>query len=296
MVTGATGTIGRSLIDLLVRERAEVRAVTRKAQTANLPADVEVVEGDPARPDTLTAALQGVTGLFLNPAAVRNAAVELLALARKQGVKRVVTLSASNTEDDFTLQPSRFRGEKNKEVEDAAIRSGLEWVSLRPSSFASNTLQAWGAQIRAGDVIRYAYAAFEEAPIDPGDVAEVAMHALLTDVLVGRRLELTGPQSLSHEEMLAVVGGAIGRRLRYQEIPPEVARQNMIQGGYPEPLVNALLARYARYIGHTAPTTSEVEKILGRPARTYAQWVADHVDAFRNSGTRPDPALEESIE
>jgi uncharacterized protein YbjT (DUF2867 family) len=281
-VTGATGTIGRPLIDLLANEGAEVRAVTRNPLSAGLPAHVEVVEGDPSRPDTIAPFLEGVTALFLHPRAVGIPAVELLALARERGVKRVVTLSAMNVDDDLDEQPSRYRGDRNKEVEDAAVGSGLEWVSLRVGSFAINTLHAWGAQIRAGDVVRGPYASFAESPIHERDLAGVGVRALLTDELVGRRLELTGPQSLTHEEMVAIIGEVIGRPLRYQEISPEAAKQGMVEHGFPEPFVEALMARYARGVGQAAPLTDEVETILGRPARTYAEWVADHAAAFRN--------------
>ena len=283
LVTGATGNIGRPLIDVLVGEGARVRAVTRNPQAAGLPADVEVVEGDPSRPETLASSLRGVSALFLNPAAVRDSAVELVALARKQGVKRVVALSAINVDDDLDKQPSRYNGDRNKEVEDAAVGSGLEWVSLRSSSYATNSIRAWGAQIRAGDVVRGPYAAFAESEIDPRDLAEVAARALLTDDLVGRRLQLTGPQSLTHEEMVATIGSVIGRPLRYQEVPPEAARQGMVANGLPEPFVEALMARYARGVGQAAPVTGEVEKILGRPAHTYAEWVAYHADGFREA-------------
>lgn len=251
-------------------------------QAAGLPAHVEVVEGDPSRPDTIAASLRGVSGLFLHPRAAGDAAGELLALARERGVKRVVTLSAMNIDDDLDEQPSRFRGDKNKEVEDAVTRCGLDWVSLRASFFVINTLHAWGTQIRAGDVVRGPYATFAEAPIHERDLAGVGARALFTDELVGRRLELTGPQSLTHDEMVATIGDAIGRPLRYQEIPPEAAKQGMVQHGFPEPFVEALMARYAKEVGQAASLTGEVEKILGRPARTYARWVADHAAAFRN--------------
>jgi uncharacterized protein YbjT (DUF2867 family) len=285
LVTGATGTIGRPLVDLLVSQGAVVRAATRNPQAASLPAEVEVVAGDPSRPKTITPFLGSVTGLFLHPRAVGLAASELLRLARECGVKRVVVLSAINVDDDLSFQPSRFQGDRNKEVEQAAIGSGLEWVSLRASSFAVNSIQAWGPQIRAGDTVRYPYAAFEESSVDERDLAEVSARALLTDGLVGRRLELTGPQSLSHAEMVTLIGEAIGRPLRFQEIPPEVARQGMIAQGIPRPFVEALMARYAREVGKTAPITGEVEKILGRPARAFAQWARDHADAFRASGS-----------
>jgi uncharacterized protein YbjT (DUF2867 family) len=282
LVTGATGTIGRPLIDILVNEGVKVRAITHNPQAADLPAGVEVVQGDLSRPATIAPFLEGVTGLFLHPRAVGLAASELLALARQRGVQRVVALSAMNVDDPLDQQPSRYNGDRNKEVEDAAVASGLEWVSLRASFFAMNTLRAWGAQIRAGDVVRYPYASFAEAPIHERDLAAVAARALRTDELVGQRPVLTGPQSLTHGRMVASIGEVLGRPLRYQELPPEAATQGMLAQGLPGPFVQALMARYARQVGQAAPVTGEVERILGRPARTYAQWVTDHADAFGN--------------
>ena len=155
-------------------------------------------------------------------------------------------------------------------------------MSLRASFFALNTLQAWGAQICAGDVVRGPYAAFAESPIDERDLAAVGARALCTDELAGRKLELTGPQSLTHEQMVALIGGVIGRPLRYQEIPAEAAKQGMIQHGFPEPFVEALMARYAKGAGQAAPVTGEMERILRRPARTSAERVSDHASAFCN--------------
>jgi uncharacterized protein YbjT (DUF2867 family) len=225
LVTGATGTIGRPLIDALVNEGVKVRAVTCNPQAADLPAEVEVVQGDPSRPDTIAPFLEGVTGLFLHPRAVGQAAGELLRLARQRGVQRVVALSAMNVDDPLDQQPSRYNGDRNKEVEDATVQSGLEWVSLRASSFAANTLRAWGAQIRVGDVVRYPYAGFAEALIHERDLAAVAARALGTDELVGQRPVLTGPQSLTHWQLVATIGEVLGRPLRYHELPPEAARR-----------------------------------------------------------------------
>lgn len=288
LVTGATGTVGRPLVDLLASEGVKVRAVTHNPQAVDLPAGVEAAPGDLSRPDTIAPHLEGVTALFLHPRAVGLAAGELLALARQRGVQRVVALSAMNVDDDLDTQPSRYQGDRNKEVEDAAVQSGLAWVSLRAIAFASNALRAWGGQIRAGDLVYGPYAAFTESPIHERDLAAVATHALRSDEPVarrGRRLELTGPQSLTHQQMVAIIGEVLGRPLRYQEIPPAAATQGMIQQGIPEPFVRALMARYAREVGQAAPVTGEVERILGRPARTYAEWVADHAAAFQAAGS-----------
>ena len=185
----------------------------------------------------------------------------------------------SRTDDPLDEQPSRFRGDRNKEAEAAAAASGLEWTSLRAASFAGNALQAWAAQIRAGDVVRYVHARFQEAPIDERDLVEVAARALLGDAR--GTLELTGPESLTHAEMVAAIGDAIGRPLRFEEIPPEAAARHLAANGLPEPFVRALLARYARHAGHPQhPVTPDLEKTLGRPGRTFAAWAADHAAAF----------------
>ena len=152
IVTGATGTVGRPFIDLLADEGVGVKpSITRTPQAAGLPASVRVAEGDPSKPETIAPALASATALFLHPRAVGDAAGDLVALAGELGVRRVVTL----IDDDLADQLSRNRGDRNKEAEDAAANSGLEGTSLRPSSFAINTLHAWADQIRAGDLVRY---------------------------------------------------------------------------------------------------------------------------------------------
>lgn len=280
LVTGATGNVGRPLVERLADAGADVRAVSRTPHTARLPAGVHVVPGDPARPETIAPHFTGITSVFLHARAVGTAAGELLALARERGVERVVVLSAVNVDDDPSEQPSRFQGDRNKEVEDAAIASGLEWVSMRSASFALNTLLTWAPQIRAGDVVRGPYAAFAEPPIHEADLAEVGARLLLTAEAAGQKLSLTGPQSLSHEELVTVIGDVIGRPLRYQEIPPEAFAQGMNQHGIPQPFAEALMARYARGVGPAEVATDAVERILGRPARTFAEWVADHAASF----------------
>ncbi|MEV0999710.1 NAD(P)H-binding protein [Nonomuraea sp. NPDC050202] len=281
VVTGATGPLGRLLIARLLAEGARVRAVSRSTQPSGLPDGVELVTGDPSLPGTMPACFDGAEALFLHPRTFGDSAGELLSVAAEQGVRKVVALSAINIDDPYELQPSRWRGDRNKEAEKAAMASGLTWTSLRAGSFAGNSALAWGAQIRAGDVVRYVHARFREPVLDERDLAEVAARALLTDELAGRKLQLTGPQSLSHEEMVAVIAAALGRPLRFEELPPQAVAAHLVENGLPEPWARALMARYAHYLEHDQPpVTGEVDKILGRPARTYADWVADHLAAF----------------
>lgn len=275
LITGATGTVGRPLVEMLVGAGAEVRAVSRSPVAVP---GVEVVEGDPARPASLVPHLAGVTGLFLHPRAVGDAAFDLVALAREHGVRRVVALAASNVDEPLSAQPSRFRGDRNAEAEAAAVASGLEWVSLRPGTFAVNALGAWAAQMRAGDVVRYPFADFTEALVHERDLAAVAAHALLTDDLLGRRPVLTGPESRTHAELIGVLGEVLGRPLRYVDVPPAVATEAMVRNGFPAEFVDTLMSRYAA--GAPAVVTDEVATILGRPAATFAEWVREHAAAF----------------
>jgi uncharacterized protein YbjT (DUF2867 family) len=291
LVTGATGTIGRPLVDLLSSTGQQVRALARHAATrpAAAPQGVEVVVGDLSRPETISSALQGVTSLFVHPRAVGQAAPRLLALAAQHGVSNVAVLAALNVRDDPSMQPSRLNGDRNKEVEDAVTSSGLPWVSVRPGSFAASTLTMFAAQARHGDVIRGPYAGFADAPIHEIDIAAVLATALLDDTLAGQTISITGPQSLTHEKMVTTIGEVIGRPLRYEEISPTQAVDEMVAKGLPPAFAEAMMARYARELDRLAPITDAVAKVLGRPARTYAQWALDHAASFERPQSETAP-------
>jgi uncharacterized protein YbjT (DUF2867 family) len=273
LVTGATGNIGRPLTALLADAGMSVRAVTRDPVHAGLPACVEAV----------TSAVAGVAGswaVFLNSRALRDDLGATVAAAREAGVKRLVALSAINADDAFALQPSRVRGDRNKEVEDLAVGSGLEWVSLRPTVFASNFAGMWGPQLRAGDVVGGPYAAASTAPIVDADVAAVAAAALLDDDLVGRRIPLTGPEALTNAELVDTIGEVLGRALTYHELPVEAVRQRFLAIGFHAEFADAYLGLLGKTVSEPALVTDEVAKILGRPATRFAHWVSDHRDLF----------------
>ncbi|MEU0544969.1 NAD(P)H-binding protein [Nocardia sp. NPDC005978] len=275
LVTGATGIIGRPLVEELLSGGAEIRAITRDPQQAGFPVGVETFA-----PEAIHTALRGIHGLFVHPRAAKDNTDELLRLAAEQGVRKVVVMSAINVDDDPGQQPSRYNGDRNAEVERAVTASGLPWVAVRPSSFAINTLGMWRGQLAFGDTVRGPYGGFAEAVIHERDVAAVIARALLDDALLGRRMSITGPEALRLDEMVPIIGAAIGRPLRFQEVPAEAAAQAMIRNGLGEQFVRALMARYRREMERPATVTTEVETILGRPARGFADWVADHAGAW----------------
>ena len=275
LVTGATGNVGRPLVTLLADAGAKVRAVTRRPDLLTFPAGVDVVA-------SASAGLGGADAVFLNSRALGDDLATVVKRARSEGVTRLVALSAINADDDFSLQPSRFRGDRNKEAEQLAVDAGLEWVSLRPAAFATNVAGMWSAQLQAGDVVRGPYASASMAPIVERDIAAVAAQALLTDDLNGRRIALTGPQAFTNAELVDVIGAVLDRPLHYHEVPPEIVRQQFVGLGFPAAFADSYIAYLAVTIDTPAVVTHEVETILGRPAESFANWVADHRALFTN--------------
>lgn len=277
VITGATGNVGRPLVDLLVKAGAHVRAVTRRP--GGLPPGVEVVAD-------ATEAVAGASAVFLNSRALGPALADVVTAARRHGVAKVVALSAINADDDDSRQPSRHRGDRNRECEQLAVGSGMRWVSLRPSVFATNFPGMWAAQIQAGDVVAGPYAQASSAPIVESDIAAVAAHALLTDDLVGQRVPLTGPQSLTNVELVAVIGEVLHRPLRYQEVPVELVRERFIGNGFPEQFADSYIAMQAATLTSPAVVTHDVEKILDRPATSFAEWVDENTQLFTAGSAR----------
>lgn len=275
VVTGATGNVGRPLVTELLAAGAHVRAVTRQPAPAGFPPEVEVF-------GSATDALPGAAAVFLNSRALGGQLEDVVAQCAWDGVTKLVALSAINADDDVTRQPSRFRGDRNREVERLAVDSGLAWVSLRPTVFATNFAGMWSAQIRAGDVVAGPYAAASTAPIVEADIAGVAARALLTDDLVGQRIPLTGPRSFTNSELVEVIGGVLGRALQYREIPADAVRQRFIDLGFGAAFADAYIAMLAQTLDTPALVTHEVETILGRPPVPFAQWVSEHRSMFDN--------------
>lgn len=277
LVIGATGRLGREVVAQLVAAGVPVRALTRRPETAELPSTVELVSGDLTMPESLDAGLQGVGSVFLlwtAPPATAPAVIERLA----SHARRVVFLSSPHqTPHPFFQQPNPMAAfHANVERLIAVIADGgVESTILRPGMFASNTRLWWASQIQQGDVVRWPYAQVETAPVDERDIAAVAARALCEDGHAGGDYVLTGPESLSHAEQVSLIGEALGRRLRFEEMSPDEFRR-----GVPAPAADMLLNAWHAALGRPAFVTSTVEEILGSPARTFRQWAADHADAF----------------
>ena len=138
-----------------------------------------------------------------------------------------------------------------------------------------------GAAIRDGaDVVRWPYAAAPTAPIDERDVAAVAVRRSARSGHDGAEYVLTGPESLSQSEQVAIIGNAIGRPLRLEELTPEAARTELA-GLFPPVAMAMLFDAWAAALGQPAFMTSTVAALTGTPAGTFARWAADRAAVFR---------------
>src|SRR5881398_835165 len=284
LITGATGRVGRVVIDLLIDAGVPVRALTHRSKAAaTLPANVEVVTGDLTLPESLDTALRGVGAVFLvwtAPPTTAPAVVERLATY----AQRVVFLSSPHqTPHPFFQQPNPM-AVLHADIQRLIASAGLESTIIRPGMFASNALSWWAPAIRADGVVRWPYGLAETAPVDDRDVAAVAARALFQDGHAGGDYVLTGPESLSQAEQVRIIGDVIGRRVQFEELSPEEFRRET-SGSWPASVVDMLLAAWGATIGRPAFITSTVFDILGSAPRSFRQWVADHATAFMEGPT-----------
>ena len=278
MVIGATGRIGRAVIDRLLRAGVSVRAMTRRPAAANLPAAVQVVPGDLTEPASLAACLHGVDVVFLLWTAPDATLPVVISQIACHATRIVALTSPHQVAHPFFEQPNAMAA-MHAHLERLIAAAGVEFTILRPGVFASNALAWWAPTIRDGDVVRWPYGAAEAAPIDERDIAAVAAHALCEDGHNGAEYLLTGPQSLSQVEQVRIIGDVIGRRLRFEEMPVEDFRREMTRQA-PGPWADMLLAAWRATLGHRALVTSTVAAVTGSPARTFRHWAGDHVNAF----------------
>lgn len=284
LVTGATGNIGRHVVAGLLERGATVRAMSRHPPTAaaGLPPGVEVVGGDFADPDSLAAALSGVDAVFLLWPSLSPEGAEAVAATIAKQARHVVLVSALSVRDDREPAENGVWGQ----VEHAVRESGVAWTFLRPGGFATNTL-AWAAAIRTGEDVRIPYANAARSLIHERDIADVAVRALTEDGHEGAAYPLTGPAVLTQAEQVRILGEAAGRPARAVEITADEARPQLAAATGNPAFADAALAYWAGLVDVPEPVTRQVEEITGKPARTFAQWAADHAGDFR-----PPPAAE----
>lgn len=270
VVTGATGNIGRNLVQHLAAAGERVTAVSRANKDIAVPDGVRHRRADLAEPESLSPAVENADALFLlltGPQLVTGPdPARFIEVAAAGGVKKVVLLSSQAT----GTRPELASHARLHAFESALQRSELDWTILRPTGFFSNTY-AWIESIRAQQLIAAPFADIALPAIDPGDIAEVAATVLRTDGHSGRTYELTGPAAISPRQQARAVEDALGTPLRFVELTREQARSGMLRF-MPEDVADGTLDILGTPTSAEQQVSADVERVLGRPATSYAEW------------------------
>ena len=269
LVTGATGKVGGEALRLLRAAGAPVRALVRNPEATDIP---EAVRGDLADPASLDDALTGVDAVLLVFPTLRadHAAPELIA-ALAEHARHIVYLSSRGADP----AKGAILGSHGR-LEALIENSGARWTFLRPSGFAGNTL-GWANQIRAGDQVRWFHGAATRALIHERDIAAVGVKAIL-DGQHGVTHDLSGPEQLTQVDQVETIGEVLGRPLRFVELDPETAKRELFPGM--EAMAGSIVDSHAAMVANAEPVSDTVERVLGRKALTYREWVEDHVADF----------------
>lgn len=274
VVAGANGNIGSELVPQLLERGEEVRALVRdEAGAARVPEDAEPVTGDLGDGSTLRDAFAGAEGVFLL-SGYDDAGI--VAELERAGVARVVLLSSSAAPTGrLENAVARYHIESERALEASAVAATF----VRPNAFMSNAL-GWRDQLRAGDVVRDSFGDIPIATNDPADVAAVAAVALTTADHEGEALRVTGPEAITLDERVAILGDVLGRDLRFDGFTNEEAHEDM-SASMPEPYVDAFFEFFVDGIVDETTVLPTVEEVTGRPPGTFRAWAEAHADAFR---------------
>ncbi|MCA2217642.1 SDR family oxidoreductase [Jidongwangia harbinensis] len=274
LVTGATGTVGRLVVAGLLDRGARVRAFVRSPQKARLPPAVDLVEGDMSRPDTIAKAAAGADAAFLLwPGYSAGGAAQVIdALANH--VPHVVYLSAARLQRGESGPMPGVWAEVEAILQNAPVTSTF----VRGGGFATNTLE-WAEQIRNGAVVDMPYPDAARSLVHEHDLADMVVQALLDSTHAGRAYVATGPEVLTQQDQVRIIGEVLGRTLRVQRQSPEQARAELTESAG-EFFAEQALAYWASLVREPERVSSDVQDITGHPARSYAQWVHDHADNF----------------
>ncbi|MEV7869667.1 NAD(P)H-binding protein [Streptomyces sp. NPDC088124] len=277
VVTGATGNIGRPLTQALAEGGRQVTAVSR--HTAVVPNGVRHVVADLAEPAALKPALAGAKALFLLLSGDLHATgahpADIIREAADSGVRRVVLLSTLGV----VTRPFGTTRIAMRALEDMLRESGLEWAILRPGGFASNALW-WAESVRTQRVVAAPFGDVGVPIIDPEDIAAVAAACLLDDRHTSGVFELTGPEVITPRRQAEAIAAALGSPVRFHELTRDEAKAAMTRS-MPAELADDTLDILGSPNPAELRVSPDVQRVLGRAPRPFADWAARNAAAFR---------------
>ncbi|MFB8005071.1 SDR family oxidoreductase [Nocardia sp. NPDC056000] len=279
VVTGATGNVGSIVVRMLAEAGEKVVAVSRGEKPVDLPEGVEHRRGDVGDLDSLADVVSGADALFLlitgDQLVSGPEPTALLETIAAQGVRRVVFLSSQGA----VTRPESGGYARTIAFEKAMAASELEWTSVRPGGFASNTF-AWIEPVRTQRMVPAPFGDIGLPVVAPFDIAAVAVAALREDGHDGQAYTVTGPAVVTPREQAEALAAALGEPLRFVELSHDEARANLLHF-MPESVADHTLSILGEPTPQEQLVSPDVERVLGRPATSYGEWAKYVVGAFR---------------
>ncbi len=281
LITGASGNVGKTVLQEVAKSKAKHRAMYRSAvEAAKAPPGTETVIADFAKPETLSAALKNVDQVYL----VCSPIPELVQLESNMidacvaaGVKHVVLNSALGSEDYDKSFPSWHR-----KVEEKLKGTRLSYTILRPNSFHQNVLAFFTPTIRTQGVF---YGSMRDAKVsflDVRDIAVVAAKVLTGGEHAGKIYELNGPEAIDYTNLAQKMSKVAGREVKYVDIPMEAQKRALLEQAMPAWLVTALLDLQQYYLnGRGGDVDGLLQKLLGRAPITMDEFLRENAAEFR---------------
>lgn len=293
IVTGAAGGVGstaHAAITILLEQGHRVRAMVRKLDArADKLHDMgaEVVVADMLDIIAVRAAMQGCSVVYFTMSISPNyleASVNVTAIAKSLGVKAFVNMSQMTVSEMSETETTSSPQQKQHWLAEQVLNwSGLPVVYLRPTAFFDGMFLVQGAKgIRDENVIRMPFADGKTALIAGADVGAAAAAVLANpQPHIGKVYDLTGPQSLTMAQFAQEFSDALGRTIKYVNVPPQIWEAKLQEAKLPAHLIahlNAMgqLNRENRY----DRMTDSFQRLVGREPISAAEFARRHADVF----------------
>lgn len=276
LITGASGVLGRALVDAFTKAGVAVRQAVRDLRKAK--PGIESVRFDYTDPACLEPAMAGVEGLLLMappldpdaPAKLRPTVLH----AKEAGLRQVIFVSALGA-NHAEQSPLRV-------AEHLVMDSGIPYTILRPNFFMENFSEGFLAgSIRHKDGIFLPAGDGKTSFISVRDIASVALCAFQKQ-LFGRQVDLTGPEALDHAQVAEILSEVCGRRISYHALTEEQMAETARAAGIPEAAVAYLMALYSAVrAGYAEIVTADFEQITGRKPTAFREFARASAEAWK---------------
>jgi uncharacterized protein YbjT (DUF2867 family) len=273
LVVGGRGNIGSAVVGKLAQQGFSVRLATRDPGEAPLATNVSAVYFDYDDPGSWVASLSGISRVFMIPKVgdpfPEQTLMPFIDRARTAGINRIVFSTAMGLDKEWRVLAA---------AEDHLLNSGLDYTILRPGWFMQNFNPGFLLQaISSGMIALPGSESCRLSFIDARDIAEVAVAALVGDQLLGCICTLTGPQALTWAETVGQISSAWDLQVAYRQITQKQMRDALFAAGTsPYRVEQMLLMMRAMRDGIYAEVTHSITDVLGRPATSLQQFLAEN--------------------